>query len=106
VKVRLMYADRDFAPDAALPVNESDLAADLELGTLLDAMAGGDKFLFGIARQGLHSGLADPAEITYRQRVLADCAAQPVTCTTSRSRRSTPTGTCSASCSVIRRTRS
>ena len=64
MKVRLMYADRDFAPDARLPVNEPDLAADLELGTLLDAMAGGDKFLFGVARHGLHSGLADPAEIT------------------------------------------
>jgi MutS domain V len=77
VKVRLMYADRDFAPDAALPVNEPDLAADLELGTLLDAMAGGDKFLLGIARQGLHSRLVEPAEITYRQHVLADCVAHP-----------------------------
>jgi hypothetical protein len=77
VKVHLMYADRDFAPDAALPVNESDLAADLELGRLLDAMAGGDKFLLAIARQGLHCGLAEPAEITYRQHVLADCVAQP-----------------------------
>jgi hypothetical protein len=77
VKAHLMYADRDFDTDAALPVNEPDLAADLELGILLDAMAGGDKFLLGIARQGLHSGLASPAEIIYRQRVLADCVAQP-----------------------------
>lgn len=77
MKVRLMYADRDFDPDAALPVNEPALAADLELGTLLDAMAGGDKFLSVIARRGLHSGLASPSEITYRQHVLADCVAQP-----------------------------
>jgi hypothetical protein len=77
VKVHLMYADRDFDPGAALPANEPDLAADLELGTLLDAMAAGDKVLFGIARQGLHSGLCDPAEIAYRQHVLADCVAQP-----------------------------
>jgi hypothetical protein len=77
VKVQLMYADRDFNPGAPLPANEPDLTADLELGTLLDAMAGGDKFLFGIARQGLHSGLVSPAEITYRQQVLADCVAQP-----------------------------
>ena len=77
MKARLMYADRDFDPGAALPVNEPDLAADLELGTLLDVMAGGDKFLFGIARRGLHSGLTDPAEIIYRQRVLTDCVAQP-----------------------------
>jgi hypothetical protein len=77
VKVQLMYADRDFDPDAALPVNEPDLAADLELGTLLGAMADGDKFLYEIARHGLHSGLASPAEITYRQHVLADCVANP-----------------------------
>jgi hypothetical protein len=77
VKVHLMYADHDFALDAALPVNEPDLAADLELGTLLDAMASGDKFLLAMARQGLHSGLTDPVEITYRQHVLADCIAQP-----------------------------
>jgi hypothetical protein len=77
VKAHLMYANRDFDPDAALPVNEPDLAADLELGTLLDVMAGGDKLLFGIARRGLHSGLTDPGEIIYRQHVLADCVAQP-----------------------------
>jgi hypothetical protein len=77
VKVRLMYADRDFDPGAALPVNEADLAADLELGVLLEAMAGGDKFLLAIAGQGLLSGLGSPAEITYRQHVLADCVAQP-----------------------------
>jgi hypothetical protein len=77
VKVHLMHADRDFDADAALPANEPDLAADLELGRLIDALAGGDKFLFGIARQALHSGLTDPAEVTYRQRVLADCVAQP-----------------------------
>jgi MutS domain V len=77
VRVRLMHADRDFDSGAALPDNEPDLAADLELGTLLDAMAGGDKFLLAIARQGLYSGLGRPAEITYRQHVLADCVAQP-----------------------------
>lgn len=71
-----MYPDRDFDSGAALPGNEPDLAADLELGILLEAMAGGDKFLLAIARQGLHSGLGRPAEITYRQHVLADCVAQ------------------------------
>ena len=40
-------------------------------------MASGDKFLFNVARHGLHSGLAGPAEIVYRQHVLADCVAQP-----------------------------
>lgn len=77
MKVRLMYACRDFDPGAALPDNEPDLAADLELGVLLDAMAAGDKLLLAIARQGLYSGLSHPAEITYRQHVLADCVGQP-----------------------------
>ena len=40
-------------------------------------MAAGDKFLFEVARQGIHSGLVSPADIGYRQRVLADCIAQP-----------------------------
>ncbi len=77
MKAFLMYPDRDFDPGRELPASEPDLAADLELGTLLDAMAGGDKFLSDIARRGIHSGLTIPAEITYRQRVLADCIARP-----------------------------
>lgn len=77
MKVHLMYADRDFDSGAALPGNEPDLAADLELGVLLDAMAGDDKFLYEVARRGLHSGLASPAEVTYRQHVLANCVARP-----------------------------
>jgi MutS domain V len=40
-------------------------------------MAGGDDFLYAVARQALHSGLTSPAEITYRQHVLADCVAHP-----------------------------
>jgi MutS domain V len=77
MKAFLMYSDRDFDPGRELPASEPDLAADLEIGTLLDAMADGDKFLFDIARQGIYSGLASPVEITYRQHVLADCIAQP-----------------------------
>jgi hypothetical protein len=77
VKAFLMYPDRDFEPGRELPAGEPDLAADLELGMLLAAMADGDEFLYAIARQGIHSGLSSPAEITYRQDVLADCVAQP-----------------------------
>jgi MutS domain V len=77
MKAFLMYPDRDFDPGRELPANEPDLTADLELGKLLDVMAAGDKFLFDVAGQGLHSGLASPAEITYRQHVLADCVAHP-----------------------------
>ncbi len=40
-------------------------------------MAGDDKFLLGVARLGLHSGLTNPEEIVYRQHVLADRIAEP-----------------------------
>ena len=77
MKAFLMYPDRDFDTGRDLPPNEADLSSDLELAVLLRAMAAGDKFLFDVARQGIHSGLASPAEIVYRQHVLADCIAQP-----------------------------
>ena len=77
MKALLMYSDRDFDPSQELPTQEPELAADLELDTLLTAMAGGDEFLYAVARQGIHSALTTPAEITYRQHVLADCVAQP-----------------------------
>ena len=50
------------------------LAQDLELDTLWSAMAGGDEFLFETAKRVVLSSLRDPAEIVYRQGVLADCA--------------------------------
>ena len=77
MKALLMYPDRDFDASRQLPPQEPELGADLELNTLLTAMAGGDKFLYAVARQGLHTGLTSPAEITYRQHVLADCVAHP-----------------------------
>jgi Inorganic pyrophosphatase len=77
MKAFLMYPDRDFYLGQELPPNEAGLAADLELDIVLRAMAAGDQFLFGVARQGLHSGITDPEEIAYRQHVLADCIAQP-----------------------------
>jgi MutS domain V len=77
MKAFLMYPDRDFDLNRDLPPNEADLSSDLELDTLLRAMAGGDKFLLDVARHGFHSGLASPAEIVYRQHVLADCMARP-----------------------------
>jgi hypothetical protein len=77
MKAFLMYPDRDFDTERELPANEPDLNSDLELDILLRAMAAGDKFLFEVAQKGIHSGLASPADIAYRQRVLADCIAQP-----------------------------
>jgi len=72
----LMHPDRDFNV-RVLPANEADLAKDLELDVLLQAMAGGDQFLYAVARCGIHSCLASPAEIVYRQHILADCMARP-----------------------------
>jgi hypothetical protein len=77
VKAFLMYSDRDFCYQGDLPANEPDLSSDLELDVLLGVMAAGDKFLFEVARHGIHSCLASPEDITYRQHVLADCIAQP-----------------------------
>jgi hypothetical protein len=77
MKAFLMYPDRDFDLGRDLPANEPDLSRDLELDVLLNAMADGDGFLFHVARQGLHSCLTSPAEVVYRQHVLADCISQP-----------------------------
>ena len=77
MKAFLMYPDRDLDLGRDLPANEPDLSRDLELDVLLNAMADGDKFLFHVARQGLHSCLTSPAEVVYRQHVLADCISQP-----------------------------
>jgi hypothetical protein len=77
MKVLLMHPDRDFDLEAKLPPNEADLVKDLELETLLQAMGGGDPFLHHMARQAVLTPLGSPAEIVYRQHVLADCIAQP-----------------------------
>ena len=87
MKVHLMFRDRDFdfkleslatrpyqqvARPKFLP-NEDSLTQDLELNTLLNAMAGGDKFLLEVSRQALLSGLQNSIEtILYRQSVLKD----------------------------------
>ncbi len=76
MKAFLMYADRDFDMAGELPDNEPALTEDLGLGTLLRAMAGGDEFLFEVARRAVLSSLADADAIGYRQRILADCLEQ------------------------------
>ena len=74
MKAFLMHPDRDFDLKRG-PAAERDRTwpTTWSSDVLLRAMAGGDKFLLGVARRGLHSGLASPAEIVYRQHVLADC---------------------------------
>jgi hypothetical protein len=77
MKVHLLCPDRDFDWAAGPPVAHAELTQDLELNTLLDAMAAGDKFLREVSAKVLLASLDDPEEIRYRQQVLADCLAQP-----------------------------
>jgi len=69
-----MYRDQDFDQQRKLPLNEPALMQDLELDTLFGAMAGGDEFLFQVAKQAVLLGLQDDREtVFYRQAVLQDC---------------------------------
>jgi len=77
MKAYLMHPDRDFDAGQEFPPGADALAQDLELNTLLNAMAGGDEFLLGVARTALVCGATDPETIIYRQQVLRDCLAQP-----------------------------
>lgn len=76
MKAYLLYQDHDFDFGAALPPNHEDLIQDLELPTLLQAMALGDKFLLDVSIRVLLASVDDPATILYRQRILADCIAE------------------------------
>jgi DNA mismatch repair ATPase MutS len=76
VKAYLMFRDRDFDLQGGLPANEAVLRQDLELNTLLDTMAAGDKFLLEVAKKTLLTSLGDPEAICYRQNILTDCLEQ------------------------------
>lgn len=74
MKAFLLFRDRDFDIETALPPNYTDLIQDLELNTLCGAMGGKDEFLLRVAQQVILSGLQnDPATILYRQAILRDC---------------------------------
>jgi len=78
MKVLLMHRNRDFDLKQALPWNEPALTQDLELKTLLHAMAGDDEFLFDVARKALLSGLGNDVDtILYRQEIVKDCLKNP-----------------------------
>ncbi len=95
MRALLMYQDRDFDPDQSLrhyvtygdrkidprqqlAAYERALIQDLELDTLLSAMACNDEFLFEVAQRALLSALGNNIEtILYRQEVLKDCLDNP-----------------------------
>jgi hypothetical protein len=56
MKVYLLYQNRDFDYGADLPPGHQDLIQDLELTTLLRAMAAGDKFLAEVSKQSARQG--------------------------------------------------
>ena len=72
-----MYRGRDVDPEAPLPGHAGALERDLELGTLLDAMARGDIYVRDLAERALLTPLEDPEAIRYRQGILADCLRRP-----------------------------
>lgn len=77
MKVHLLHRDRDFDLEQKGPPNEAVLVRDLELDTLLDAMAQKDKLILDVARKVVLAGLREDVEtILYRQAVLQDCLRQ------------------------------
>jgi DNA mismatch repair ATPase MutS len=74
VKVRLLYEDRDFDPEARSPWNAADLIQDLQLDAVFEAMAAGDTLMHDVARSAALSCLSSTLDIIrYRQEVLKDC---------------------------------
>ena len=79
MKALLMYEDLDFDLKKAPPPNADELVQDLELTTLLTAMAGEDRFLLDVAKAAILASLTDPRAIAYRQEILKDCLRLPST---------------------------
>lgn len=77
MKAFLMYRDRDFDLEQTLPSNQQELAQDLELGALFNAMAFGDSFLFEVAKRAVLASVRDLDSIRYRQDILRDCLKNP-----------------------------
>ena len=78
MKAFLLHRDRDFDLKRGPPPNEDDLIRDLELDTLLRAMANKDELVFNVAKAALMAATSnDVATIEYRQAVLKDCLRNP-----------------------------
>jgi DNA mismatch repair ATPase MutS len=77
MKVFLLFRDRDFDLQQQAPWNEEALIQDLELRTLFNVMASGDKYMLDVVRKVVLSSLSDPDTILYRQAILKDCLKHP-----------------------------
>ena len=77
MKAFLMYKAQDFDLQQKLPPNAQVLTQDLELQTLFNAMALGDKFVFEVVKRALLSSVTDLDTIHYRQHILQDCLKNP-----------------------------
>jgi len=77
MKAFLLFKDEDFDIQRKLPSNEQELMQDLELETLLGAMALEDKVLLEVAKKVILSTLNNVGAIRYRQDILKDCLKNP-----------------------------
>jgi hypothetical protein len=77
MRVDLLHPE-GYDPEVDRPLpNAETLSNDLELETLLAAMADGDDFLWEMTNSVLLRPLLDPAVIRYRQQALVDCLHHP-----------------------------
>ena len=79
MKARLLYRNLDFDPKQTEPFGGQDLMDDLELDTVLKAMAGDDKVILETSRAILLSSLTSEEDIKYRQAILQDALRYPDT---------------------------
>ncbi|MBN2148392.1 MAG: hypothetical protein JW726_13470 [Anaerolineales bacterium] len=77
MKAFLLYKDHDFNLEQPLPPNKDTLTQDLELNTLFQAMANGDKFLPNVIEKVVLVGAHNLDAIRYRQDILKDCLKNP-----------------------------
>lgn len=77
MKVHLMYRDRNFNKEFKITPHEQVLIQDLELNTLFDTMANGDKIIGEVAKKAFFESLKNTDEILYRQNILKDCIKNP-----------------------------
>lgn len=72
IRSRLLYPHRNFEPDAEQQWNHDDLTGDLEIGTILDAMAANDQHIREVCLATFLSPIHNEEGIRYRQDSIKD----------------------------------